>query len=151
MLWINLLIWKTAANKQSDIFLRIIHNICKTKLTLLGTFHSTFHRSLYKTYMTSFWTEPFLNFWIFMKKYPCKKNKIRKNCFDKQEKFWTYLKMFWKKRKNFKANWVLLAHSKPNFFPSANHGGRHLFYLGPPTILQLLRSWVCKMLQLLLT
>ena len=66
--------------------------------------------------MVSFWTEPFLNFWIFMKKYPCKKNKIRKNCFDKQEKFWTYLKMFRKKRKDFKANWVVLAHSKPKFF-----------------------------------
>ena len=45
---------------------------------------------IYKIYMVSFWTEPFLNFWIFMKKYPCKKNKIRKNCFDEQEKFWTF-------------------------------------------------------------
>ena len=31
---INLLIKKRAANKHSDIFLRIIHNICKIKLTL---------------------------------------------------------------------------------------------------------------------
>ena len=29
----NLLIEKTAANKHPDIFLRIIHNICKIKLT----------------------------------------------------------------------------------------------------------------------
>ena len=28
-----------------------------------------------------------------MKKYPCKKNKIRKNCFDEKEKFWTYLEL----------------------------------------------------------
>ena len=29
----NLLLGKTIANKNSDIFLRIIHNICKIKLT----------------------------------------------------------------------------------------------------------------------
>ena len=34
MLWMNLLIEKTAANKHSDIFLRILHNICKIKLIL---------------------------------------------------------------------------------------------------------------------
>ena len=67
-------------------------------------------------YVVSFWTEPFLNFWIFVKKDPCKKNKIRKNCFDEQEKFWTYLKMFRRKRKKFKAIWVVLALSKPKIF-----------------------------------
>ena len=30
----NLLIEKTATNKYSDIFLRIVHNICKIRLTL---------------------------------------------------------------------------------------------------------------------
>ena len=41
MLRINLLIGKTAAEKNSDIFLRIIHKTCKIKLTLLllSTFH----------------------------------------------------------------------------------------------------------------
>ena len=33
MLRMNLLLGKTIANKNSDIFLRIIHNICKIKLT----------------------------------------------------------------------------------------------------------------------
>ena len=47
-------------------------------------------------YMVSFWTELFLNFWIFILNYPCKKKKIYKNCFDEQEKFWTYLKKFQK-------------------------------------------------------
>ena len=51
-----------------------------------------------------------------MKKHPCKKHKIRKKFFNKQEKLWTYLKIFWKKRKDFKANWVVLAHSKPKIF-----------------------------------
>ena len=41
MLRINLLIGKTAAEKNSDIFLRIIHKTCQIKLTLLllSTFH----------------------------------------------------------------------------------------------------------------
>ena len=51
-----------------------------------------------------------------MKKDPCKKSKIRINCFDEQEKFWTYLKMFRRKRKKFQAIWVVLALSKPKIF-----------------------------------
>ena len=34
MLRMNLLIEKTVANKQSDVFLRITHNICRIMLTL---------------------------------------------------------------------------------------------------------------------
>ena len=34
MLRMSLLIEKTAAKRHSDIFLRVIHNICKIKLTL---------------------------------------------------------------------------------------------------------------------
>ena len=60
------------------------------------------YRNLYKIYMASFWTETFLNFWTFVKKYRYKKKKISKNCFDEQKKFLTYLKMFRKNRKNSK-------------------------------------------------
>ena len=38
-----------------------------------------------------------------MKKYRYKK-KISKNCFDGQEKFWTYLKMFRKNHKKFQSH-----------------------------------------------
>ena len=33
--------------------------------------------------------------------------KVGKNCFDEQEKSWTYLKMFLKKHKNSKAIWAV--------------------------------------------
>ena len=45
----------------------------------------------------------FLNFLDFYEKNPRKKKKIGKNCFDKQEKSRTYLKIFWKNHKSFKA------------------------------------------------
>ena len=54
-------------------------------------------------------------------KNPCKKEKVRKNCFGEQEKSWTYLKMFWKKHKNLKAIWALLGHSKPKIFSIGQH------------------------------
>ena len=56
------------------------------------------------------WT--FLKFLGFCEKIPL----IRKNCFNEQGEFWTYLKMFRTKRTNFKAIWVVLAHSKPKIF-----------------------------------
>ena len=37
-------------------------------------------------------------------KNPCKKKKVRKNCFDEQEKSWTYFKMFRKKQKKIKSH-----------------------------------------------
>ena len=92
--------------------------------------------------MVSFWTQPFLNFWIFMKKYPCRKNKTRKKYFDKQVKL--YLKMFRKKRKGFKANWVVLAHSKPKIFSVGQPWWPAFIWdlaPPPPTILVLLRPW----------
>ena len=52
----------------------------------------------------------------FLWKNPCKKKKVRKNCFDEQEKSWTYLKMFRKKHKNLKTIWAVLGHSKPKIF-----------------------------------
>ena len=52
--------------------------------------------------MVSFWTEPALIFWIFMKN-PCEKKKARINYFDEQKGPWIYLKTFQKKNKNFKA------------------------------------------------
>ena len=67
---------------------------------------------LYKIWMVLFWTEPFLNFWIFIKKYPCNKNKIYKNCFDKQENSEYFFKKF---QKNAKV-WVVLAHLKPKIW-----------------------------------
>ena len=71
-----------------------------------------------------------------MKKNPCKKKKVRKNCFDKQEKSRAYLKILQKKHKTAKAILAVLGHSEskifsvgeprcPTFFPD----------LGPPTIL----------------
>ena len=49
--------------------------------------------------------------------------KVGKNCFDEQEKSWTYLKMFLKKHKNSKAIWAV----NLKFSPSANHGGQNFF------------------------
>ena len=66
--------------------------------------------------MVTFWTETFLIFWIFMKKKLCKKKKVSKNCFDKQEKSWTILKMFREKCKNLKAISAVWGHSKTKIF-----------------------------------
>ena len=55
----------------------------------------------------------FLNFLNCYEKSSCKKEKVGKNYFYKQEKSWTYLKMFRKKHKNFKAIWAVLGNSKP--------------------------------------
>ena len=60
------------------------------------------------------WT--FLIFLDVYEKNPRKREKVDKNCFDKQEKSWTYLKIFRKKHKNFKAVWAVLGHSKPKIF-----------------------------------
>ena len=74
-----------------------------------------------------------------MKKYRYKK-KISKNCFDGQEKFWTYLKMFRKNHKNFKAIWVILGYSKPKIFSVGQPCWQTIFCdLGPPTVLVLLQ------------
>ena len=105
---ITLLIEKTAANKHSGIFLRIIHNICKVKLTLwcfsyiyisyqmyktrslslnrlsqgndnrISTSWKSFNIDLYKVCMVSFRTEPFLIFWIFMNKTLVKRKRFVK-------------------------------------------------------------------------
>ena len=59
----------------------------------------------------------FLNVLDFYEKSPRKKKKtVGKNCFDEQEKPWTYLKIFRKKHKNFKAIWAVLGHSEPKIF-----------------------------------
>ena len=72
-----------------------------------------------------------LNFLDFYENVPCKKKKVRKNCFDKQEKPWTYLEIFRNKPKNFKVIWAVSGHSKPKIF----YVGRHFFEtLAPPTI-----------------
>ena len=64
---------------------------------------------------------------------------------------WIFLKIFPKKKKNFKAIWVVLDYSKPKFFLLANHGDRYFFKPCPrpptprsptPTILVLLRPWI---------
>ena len=79
----------------------------------------------------------------FLWKNPCKKKKVRKNCFDEQEKSWTYLKMFRKKHKSLKAIWAVLGHSKPKIFSVGQPCWPTFFLdLAPtPTILVLLRSW----------
>ena len=89
--------------------------------------------------MVSFWTEPFLILKIFWKN-TCKKEKVRKNCFDGEEKPQTYLKILRKKTKFSKPLEPFSAFQSLKFFPSANHGGRHFFEtLAPTTILVLLR------------
>ena len=50
MLQMNLLTEKTAANKQSDIFLRITHNICKITLTLRCLSYICICYQMYKTW-----------------------------------------------------------------------------------------------------
>ena len=52
----------------------------------------------------------------FLSKNPSKNKKVHKNCFDKQEKSSTYLKMFWKKQKKFKAIWAVLGNSETKIF-----------------------------------
>ena len=84
-------------------------------------------------YMVSFWTELFLNFWIFILNYPCKKKKIYKNCLDEQEKFWTYLKKIPEKRRSFKAIWFVLAHLKPKMFSVSRPWCSTFFWGLPPT------------------
>ena len=54
MLQINLLTEKSAANKYSDIFLRIDHNICKIKVTLSYFSYINISYQMYKTW--SCWT-----------------------------------------------------------------------------------------------
>ena len=78
-----------------------------------------------------------------MKKNPCKKKKVGKNCFDEQEKSRTYLKIFRKKHKNFKAIWAVLSHSKPKIFSVGRHFSETL---APSTILVLLRPWFKNLL-----
>ena len=78
------------------------------------------------------WT--FLSFLDAYEKNPCKKKKDGKNCFEEQKIPWTYLKIFWKKQKNFKAIWGVLGHSKLKFSPSPNHGGRHFFETLPSNL-----------------
>ena len=129
---------KAAANKHSDIFFRIVHNICKIKLKLiyfsyiLPFYHSLnrfpqandhcictswkwFNIDVYTRSTKTTWAEPFLIFRLSLKN-PSIKKKVPKNCFDEQEKSWAYLKIFRKKPKNFKAIWVALGHSKPKIF-----------------------------------
>ena len=75
----------------------------------------TQYKSLFKVYMVSFWTEPSLIFWIFIKN-PCKKKKGCINYFDEQknpEYIWKYSR---KKPKNFKAIGAVLGYSKPRIF-----------------------------------
>ena len=50
MLRMNLLIEKTVANNQSDIFLRITHNVCKIKLALRYFSYIYISYQLYKTW-----------------------------------------------------------------------------------------------------
>ena len=68
-----------------------------------------------------------------MKKNLCKKKKVGKNYFDEQEKSWTYLKIFRKKHKHFKAIWAILANSKPKIFSVSQPWWLKFFGdLGPP-------------------
>ena len=61
------------------------------------------------------WT--FLNFMDFYeKKKPLQKEKSWEKLFRRTRKSWTYLKIFRKKQKNFKAIWAVLGHSKPKIF-----------------------------------
>ena len=82
----------------------------------------------------------FLNFLDVYEKNPCKKNKVSKNRFDEQEKSWTYLKIFRKKHKNFRAILAVLDHLKTKIF-SVGQIWWPIFFgdLVPPTILVLLR------------
>ena len=52
----------------------------------------------------------------FLSKNPSKNKKVHKNYFDKQKKSSTYLKMFWKKQKKFKAIWAVLGNSETKIF-----------------------------------
>ena len=58
----------------------------------------------------------------FLSKNPSKNKKVHKNCFDKQEKSSTYLKMFWKKQKKFKAIWAVLGNSETKIFSVGQPG-----------------------------
>ena len=88
----------------------------------------------------------------FLRKNLCKKKKVCKNCFDKREKSWTYLKMFRKKHKSLKAIWAVLACSKPKIFSVSQPWWPTFFQdLGPPTISVLLRPWFPGNIAFLLT
>ena len=56
-----------------------------------------------------------------------KRKKKCKNHFDKQENPGTYLKLFPKESKNFKANWSVLGQSKAKILLSVNHGSQYFF------------------------
>ena len=95
--------------------------------------------------MVSFWTEPILVFWIFMKN-TLLKWKVGINYFDEQEKPWIFFKTFQKKNKNFKAICVFLNYSKPRIFLASQTWWPTFFQTLapsplPPTILVLLQSW----------
>ena len=49
-----------------------------------------------------------------MKVTPCEKKKARKNCFDEQEKLWTFLKMF--RKKSFQSHLSRFRPFKPKSF-----------------------------------
>ena len=106
----------------------------------------TLYESLFKVYMVSFWTEPFLIFWIFMKKTFVK---VCINYFDEQEKPWIYLNIFQKKKKIPKPLEPFYAIQNLELSSLANHGDRHFFktlpppppHLPPAHSLLLLRPW----------
>ena len=89
----------------------------------------TQYKSLFKVYMVSFWTEPFLIFWIFMKKTFVK---VCINYFDEQEKPWIYLNIFQKKKKIPKPLEPFYAIQNLELSSLANHGDRHFFKTLPP-------------------
>ena len=60
------------------------------------------------------WT--FLNFLGFYEKKPLQKGKGSQKLLRQTKKPWTYLKMLWKRNKNFKAIWVVLGHLKLKIF-----------------------------------
>ena len=72
-----------------------------------------------------------------------KRKKNCKNHFDKQENPGTYLKLFPKESKNFKANWSVLSQSKAKIPLSVNHGSQYFFEtLASSNILVMLWRWV---------
>ena len=83
----------------------------------------------------------FLNFLDFYEKNPCNKKKVGKNCFDEQEKSWTYLKIFRKKHKNFKAIWAVLGHSKLKTFSVGQPWWLTFFEDPPPSTISVLRCY----------
>ena len=74
----------------------------------------------------------FLNFLDFYEKNLCKQKKVRKNCFNEQEKSITYLKMLLKKHKNFKVILAVLVRSKFKTFSVSQPWWPTLFRDLPP-------------------